>query len=322
MELSELLRIGLQVQGLAGTSSGSKPTKAAPAGSTEKASADKAATKVQPANAKAKPKAATTPAPPAEGEARSMAPQNALSGAKTLKTKCLYMENTYVFEGKAKLVSIWEDGEKMCVELDETIFHPQGGGQPSDEGQLTAAGLTPLEVTFVAWEKSREGVVRHECKGDLAAWKSALAKASGGVDVSCTVNEQKRRLHARIHSAGHLIDVAVHALGFRWVPGKGYHFADGPYVEYAVSTEGRILDKDPKAKEAAVEELNAKMKELIAADSSVKVAHVDGVRNVEIGGVSCGCGGTHVESTLTLGEVVVKKLQAKKDNMRVSYTVG
>lgn len=321
MELSELLRIGLQIQGLAATSAGSTPTKAAPAGSTKEVSADKAAPKA-PVNAKAQPKAATAPTPPAEGEARNMAPQNALSSAKSLKTKCLYMENTYVFEGNAKLVSIWEDGEKMCIELDQTIFHPQGGGQPSDEGQITAASLQPLEVTFVAWEKSRAGVVRHECKGDVAAWKSALAKVSGGIDVSCKVNEQKRRLHARIHSAGHLIDVAVHALGFRWVAGKGYHFADGPYVEYAVSTEGRILDKDPKAKEAAVEELNVKMKDLIASDSAVKVAHVDGVRNVEIGGVSCGCGGTHIESTAALAEVVVKKLQAKKDNMRVSYTVA
>eukprot|EP00972_Heterocapsa_arctica_P105107 15487262-Heterocapsa_arctica.AAC.1 len=77
-----------------------------------------------------------------------MAPQNALSGPPVEKTKLLYMENTYVFECKATLLSLWEDGEKLCADLDQTVFHPQGGGQPSDVGQIVAEGLPPLEVAL------------------------------------------------------------------------------------------------------------------------------------------------------------------------------
>lgn len=46
------------------------------------------------------------------------------------------------------------------------------------------------------------------------------------------VDEEKRRLYARVHSAGHLLDIAVNQLGYQWVPGKGYHFPTGAYVEY------------------------------------------------------------------------------------------
>ena len=46
------------------------------------------------------------------------------------------------------------------------------------------------------------------------------------------IDENKRRLYARLHSAGHLLDVAVSNIGLSWQPGKGYHFPDSPYVEY------------------------------------------------------------------------------------------
>lgn len=45
------------------------------------------------------------------------------------------------------------------------------------------------------------------------------------------VDEAKRRMHARLHSAGHLLDAAMRDIGYGHLePSKGYHFADGPYV--------------------------------------------------------------------------------------------
>lgn len=37
---------------------------------------------------------------------------------------------------------------------------------------------------------------------------------------------------ARVHSAGHLLDIAMRRIGFMNKPGKGYHFPSGAYVEY------------------------------------------------------------------------------------------
>lgn len=312
MNLSHLLDIGIPVQGLAGARDAGQR-----GGS---ASSTKPAAAAAPAVASAAAPAAAPAAGADAAAARSMQPANALAGPAPQKTKQLYLENTYLFEHAAKVLEVWEDGDKLCVELDQTIFHPQGGGQPSDVGMIEGDGLPPLEVLFVQGDKARPGVIRHDSKGDAAAWRDAAAARR---DVVCKVDGEKRRLFARIHSAGHLLDVAVYALGFRWRPGKGYHFPDGPYVEYAISDDGRQLDnKDAKAKQAVIDELNAKMKELVGKSVGVRVEFVDGVRTVTFEETSCGCGGTHVSHAGEIGEVVVKKLQAKSGNMRVSYSMG
>lgn len=46
-----------------------------------------------------------------------------------------------------------------------------------------------------------------------------------------------RRTYARYHSAGHFLDIAVDRLKLNLVPGKGYHYLDGSYVEYAGKVE-------------------------------------------------------------------------------------
>lgn len=44
------------------------------------------------------------------------------------------------FESTGKVEATWknEQGETVLV-LDSTIFHPQGGGQPADEGFITSS---------------------------------------------------------------------------------------------------------------------------------------------------------------------------------------
>lgn len=241
------------------------------------------------------------------------------NGTSPTETKRVFWENTYLFEHVSKLKNVWQDGEKYCVELDQTIFHPQGGGQPSDVGTLSASGLPTLDVVFVACDKEKAGVLRHEVKGDVAPWQ---AVAGNNVEVMSKIDEEKRRLFARLHSAGHLIDVAVRDIGFRWRAGKGYHFPDAPYVEYIVTEEGRQMERNPKSKDAVISELNEKLKELIAKSGAVHISHVDGVRTVQFEDVSCGCGGTHVSNTGELDDVVIRKMAAKKDVMRVSYTLA
>jgi len=260
------------------------------------------------------------------GAVREMKPQNALEEAARHQTRPLYMDGTYVFHCDAQVILVAlkeEDPEVLVVELDQTVFHPQGGGQPSDTGMLMADGLPNLTVAFVCKDKAKEGVIRHECKGssgDIQAWLQQKERVPW--PVRCQVDEGKRRLNARLHSAGHLLDVAIFVLGFRWQAGKGYHFEEGPYVEYIPTKEGRQLDvKDAKAKATVMDEISEKMKELIGKNISTEVGLVNGMRTVSMDGVSCGCGGTHVEASGEIKEVTIKKIQAKQGNIRVSYAV-
>ncbi len=61
--------------------------------------------------------------------------------------------------------------------------------------------------------------------------------------------------------------------------------------------------------------------ELIGKNISTEVGLVNGMRTVSMDGVSCGCGGTHVEGSGEIKEVTIKKIQAKQGNVRVSYAL-
>lgn len=94
------------------------------------------------------------------GAVREMKPQNALEEAARHQTRPLYMDGTYVFHCDAQVILVAlkeEDPEVLVVELDQTVFHPQGGGQPSDTGMLMADGLPNLTVAFVCKDKAKVG---------------------------------------------------------------------------------------------------------------------------------------------------------------------
>ena len=93
-----------------------------------------------------------------DGAVREMKPQNALQEAAKHQTRPLYMDGTYVFHCEAQVILVAlkeEDPEVLVVELDQTVFHPQGGGQPSDTGMLVADGLPNLTVAFVCKDKAK-----------------------------------------------------------------------------------------------------------------------------------------------------------------------
>eukprot|EP00928_Gymnodinium_smaydae_P070807 TRINITY_DN54575_c0_g1_i1.p1 TRINITY_DN54575_c0_g1~~TRINITY_DN54575_c0_g1_i1.p1 ORF type:complete len:345 (+),score=78.18 TRINITY_DN54575_c0_g1_i1:71-1036(+) len=319
VSLADLSALGLPLVRLESSApapkTAQKPKAASPKASPK--SAPKAEPKPKPKAAAAKPKEETRQMAPANAlapeEARRMAGDAA--GAQAGATKALWLEDTYCFTASSKLRTIvaTPDG-KLRLTFDQTVFHPQGGGQPTDVGSISADGLPPLAVTMVSMDKE-SGAVLHDCTSEAAdAW---LALKPGSA-VTLAVDEAKRRANARLHSAGHLIDVAVANAGYGWVAGKGYHFPDGAYVEYIMTAE----QKAAVNKDAALAAINEKLKALLAKPTPVKVELREGVRTVEVEGTACPCGGTHVKSTGELGEVSIKALKAKGMNMRVSYVMA
>jgi hypothetical protein len=65
--------------------------------------------------------------------------------------------------------------------------------------------------------------------------------------VRLQVDAEKRKIYARYHSAGHLLDIAVRRCGQTQLhPGKGYHFPVGAYVEYIGVVDNSVKDKLPQ----------------------------------------------------------------------------
>lgn len=237
-------------------------------------------------------------------------------------TELIYLQQMNLLECDAEVVEISAREVSTGVVLDRTVFYPQGGGQPFDTGVITSSDAE-FAVDQVRWE---EGRVVH---------LGRFTKATFGVGaaVHCQVSEQRRALHSRLHSAGHVVDMAVDRIGLGWVPGKGYHFPDGPYVEYA----GALGDDKDAIRTAIEDAANVIVKEGLKTETRFmnrdEVAVVcrfvpDYVptdkpsRVVMYGSFGVPCGGTHVSELADIGPIIIRKLKASGSTVRVSYAVG
>ncbi len=237
-------------------------------------------------------------------------------------TDLLYLIHMHQLQADAVVIEVTDADELTRVVLDQTIFYPQGGGQPFDHGFITSdsARFHVEAVRFV------DGVVSHFGRFEQGSFQA-------GDPVHCEVDGERRMLHSRIHSAGHVIDMAVHHLGVGWIPGKGYHFPDGPYVEYQGTLDG---DKE-SMRSRIEEECNA----LVESDAETRVLLVSSEeleklcrfvpanipsdkpqRVVLYGEFGVPCGGTHVSRLSEVGVVKVRKIKAGSGGtIRVSYAV-
>jgi lysyl-tRNA synthetase class 2 len=237
-------------------------------------------------------------------------PRTAIDNLNVGQTRLVCLEdNTYLFKHKGKVIEVGESEGKSYVILDETIFYPQGGGQPSDTGTIQSKDTT--------FEVSKCMIIDDKV---LHFGEFSKKEFKSGDKVDIEIDEAKRRLLARIHSAGHVLDLALENLGIRLESNKGYHFPEGPYVEYKGELEvtdevieqiqaeaNRIIDVNPKISYTIFNSKHANGK-------PERIMHIEGYP-------SCPCGGTHVRNLKEIGTFILRKIKNKKGLVKVSYTV-
>ncbi len=181
---------------------------------------------------------------------------------------------------------------QFAVTLQSTIFHPQGGGQPCDTGWLGKSQV--LRVTQEA------GCVVHYVDQPVATGP-----------VIAQIDEQRRTLNSRLHSAGHLIGNVGETLG--WMPIKAHHWPG----------EGKITFIRGEAAQAMeAEAIQRQIDQWIAADYPRHLALEDGSRAVAFGELPAyACGGTHVQALGELGQVTILALSEKKGALSVRYEI-
>jgi Ser-tRNA(Ala) deacylase AlaX len=253
-------------------------------------------------------------------------------------TKKLYFDEQqrYTCDGTVLGVGTVEEKgvAKTVVILNQTVMHPQGGGQPTDFGELRAGG-TVFKVDMVrAVGGNLDSLIYHFGAFDGAAFAE-------GDTVAVSIDEDHRKLCARVHSAGHLVDDAMKICGDPLAqalkPTKGYHFADGPYVEY----EGKVPadQREPLAKL-----IEKTLQALVKEGSPVRVVDAPYDQLAELCGeafcsgplmglipkdrltrivivkeLGCPCGGTHVADIKEIGHIVVTKVKVKKNKTQICY---
>lgn len=223
------------------------------------------------------------------------------------------------------------------VVTEKTIFHPQGGGQPSDVGSMTTTSAPGLvfDVQAVRMDILQDGQVLHF--GRFSSLSSTFAL---GESIEQAIDIEKRTLYSRLHTAGHVLGAAVRHLLEKEVPGfdelKASHFPDSAACEFAGLIDGKwkepIQSKVDEYVAAAMpveidwwdEEDFRKhgLERLIPDRDAVGAAPGEKFRVVNIVGAEVyPCGGTHVDTTDLCGETKVKKISRSKGQSRVSYTV-
>ena len=242
----------------------------------------------------------------------------------TINTKLKYLSDTYVDTDESVFLQYGQDDRGSYVVLEQTIFYPQGGGQPSDVGSIQC-GKQKIDVVFVGF---RDGQIRHYISDNILNANDFL-----GQRCVLRLDKARRIKHARLHTAGHLIAGLVEAERGSMRAVKGFHFEEGPYVEF----EGEP-DSDADAflaalqnkidlliaKAAHVSEEQVSFDELkqrcwnvppnIPADKPLRTITIHSLDPVP-------CGGTHVKSLSEIGAVNVVKLKKKKGLTKISYKV-
>lgn len=213
-----------------------------------------------------------------------------------------YYTDSHLTSLETTVLSVEERDGKTVLLLADTIFHPQGGGQPTDTGFITG----PRGCLQVERAKKREdSTIEH-----IGTWLNGSLEINDVV--RCEIDADARQLYSRLHSAGHLIDVALEQLNIFWKPGKGYHFPDGPYVEHESS-------EAPAADLAA--QLEQVTRTLIQQASPVEI-HLDGaLRTITLAGKVVPCGGTHVRNLSDIGSVRIRNIRYKGNVVRIGYNL-
>ena len=208
-------------------------------------------------------------------------------------TEALYLASDDL-ECTARVLSCRKTQEGLwAVVCDRTVFHPQGGGQPSDIGRMNNVGVRKVIHTPDA--------IIHLCEAPLEG------------EVSMAVDGKTRRLHSRLHSAGHIIGFVGDEYG--WHATKGNHFPG----------ESRVVfePQNPEAIQfTEAEVLQSEVNALISKKLERRITGIDGLRYVTWGDLRAyPCGGTHVANTEEIGKVTISKIKMKKGQISVSYSL-
>ena len=243
----------------------------------------------------------------------------------TTNTLLQYLNDTYIDSGEGILLDVGQDDRGTYIILDQTIFYPQGGGQPCDVGSIQFNELV-IDVFFVGF---RDGQVLHYISEEPPVLAELIGKTC-----ELRLDKSRRIKNAKLHTAGHLIAGIIDADRGSMRAAKGFHFEEGPYVEFEGEPDGDAT--------SLLATLQAKIDLLIAEGMRVTASLVSyddlkircwsvppnlprdkPLRTIAIEKLDpVPCGGTHLACLSELGSVTVLKMKKRKGATKISYQVG
>ncbi|PSQ10416.1 alanine--tRNA ligase [Halobacteriales archaeon QS_5_70_15] len=237
-------------------------------------------------------------------------------------TEKLFYDDQDRTEFEAVVLDVIEREEGYDVALDQTMFYPEGGGQPADVGTLSTDDVT-VEVEDV---QAVDGVVLHRTDGDPGKGEFVRGQVDG----------TRRRRLMRNHTATHIVGHAARqVLGDHVRQAGAQKGTDGSRLD--VTHYDRISREDVEAIERVAnrmvrDDLPVKQEWLDRNDAQERygfdlfqggIPPGTEVRVITVGEDVQACAGTHVARTGEIGAIRILGTERVQDGVeRLSFAAG
>jgi len=250
-----------------------------------------------------------------------------------MSTVKLYQKDVYLKEAELKVLALTMENGRPVVVLEETIFAPDGGGQPCDLGSI--GGIRLVDVR----EDKESGEIKHylETSAELSRVRAAANAAEPSERrLFCELDWQRRFDHMQMHCAEHILSGAFHRM-FK-VENRGFHMGADYFTIDMFVPEG--VDAQAAAAKAELESnrviwanvpvtttffsdpeeaARRPVRKPIKADEDVSVVSIG---EGEALADCCACCGTHPARTGEAGCVKIVKAENYKGLVRYTVKAG
>ncbi|GAB3678640.1 alanine--tRNA ligase [Halopiger thermotolerans] len=238
------------------------------------------------------------------------------------ETEKLYYDDQQRTQFEAVVLDVFEREEGYDVVLDQTMFYPEGGGQPADTGTLSTDDTT-VEVEDVQIE---DGVILHRTDEDPGKGEFVNGQVDGG----------RRRQLMRHHTATHII---IHSA--RQVLGEHVRQAG---AQKGVESSRIDLRHYDRISREDVKEIERVANDIVMDNTQVTQewpdrhdAEAEHGFDLYQGGIPPGeqirlihvdedvqaCGGTHVARTGDIGSIKILNTERVQDGVeRITFAAG
>lgn len=226
----------------------------------------------------------------------------------------LYKTDSYRKEGSAAVVSCEKDEQGYRIVLDQTVFFPEGGGQPGDTGVLELEGVQ-IAVTDT---QEKDGCIYHKTQQPVEPGSTV----NGRIDFAQRFDRMQQ------HTGEHIVSGIAHRL--YGCENVGFHLGE------ACTT----LDFDQDLTWEQVEEIERQANEAVFANLPIRILYpgkealaqmeyrskieIEGqVRIVEIPGIDrCACCAPHVHRTGEIGLIKILSCDRHRGGCRLVMLCG
>jgi misacylated tRNA(Ala) deacylase len=236
-----------------------------------------------------------------------------------MTSSLLFRDDAYLKSASARVIAVHERG----IELDRTIFYPQGGGQMGDSGSLLRANGNRVAITDTRKGNALDAVLHISDAG------AALPEV--GEPVTIEIDWARRYALMRLHTALHVMSCVVVApvTGGNISPDKGRLDFD---IDMSLLDAARIERETNALIARGVEtatvwitdaELDARP-ELVKTMSVQPPGGAGRVRLLSIPDIDLQpCGGTHVRNIAEIGGIRVLRIRSEgRRNKRVEIALA